>query len=201
MARPFVGHRELHLDRPEFGETRPHPFQRRKRSCAIHSIPKSLQEQLPCSPHDAYLSSMKAASSRLSSSGCLPSASASASSGRRTVQPQPPPRAPARVQFRRATAKSLYGVAVMLEFVHPVGSGRRLGGKGRMQGSMKPSARCGSMALKYSPTIVPWSRHNDAERGVPPGAVGGEPCQHWHNQRLRIPKILDCLVQPFRVDP
>jgi hypothetical protein len=26
-----------------------------KRSCAIHSIPKSLQEQLPCSPHDPYV--------------------------------------------------------------------------------------------------------------------------------------------------
>lgn len=25
-----------------------------KLSCAIHPIPKSLQEQLPCSPHDAY---------------------------------------------------------------------------------------------------------------------------------------------------
>src|SRR5208282_194601 len=104
MARPLVGHRELHLDRrillAEFGETRPHPFQRRLRrqsfagrsgarkkrldlpqlsrswdsvdtrrlgmelaeqsptssaadvnklSCAIHPIPKSLQEQLPCS--------------------------------------------------------------------------------------------------------------------------------------------------------
>jgi hypothetical protein len=35
MARPLVGHRELHLDRrilmTEFGETRPHPFQRRLR--------------------------------------------------------------------------------------------------------------------------------------------------------------------------
>jgi hypothetical protein len=35
MARPLVGHRELHLDRSilttEFGETRPHPFQRRLR--------------------------------------------------------------------------------------------------------------------------------------------------------------------------
>src|SRR5215831_18046504 len=32
MARPLVGHRELHLDRrilmTKFGETRPHPFQR-----------------------------------------------------------------------------------------------------------------------------------------------------------------------------
>src|SRR5580704_16076556 len=110
MARPLVGHRELHLDRrilmTEFGETRPHPFQRRLRrqsfaggsgarekrldlpqllaqlgfsrhpaasswslqkqsptssaadvnklSSAIHPIPKSPQEQLPCSPHDAY---------------------------------------------------------------------------------------------------------------------------------------------------
>lgn len=25
-----------------------------KLSCAIHPIPKSLQEQLPCSPHDAF---------------------------------------------------------------------------------------------------------------------------------------------------
>src|SRR5436190_20725830 len=25
-----------------------------KLNCAIHPIPKSLQEQLPCSPHDAY---------------------------------------------------------------------------------------------------------------------------------------------------
>jgi hypothetical protein len=25
-----------------------------KLSCAIHPIPKSLQEQLPCPPHDAY---------------------------------------------------------------------------------------------------------------------------------------------------
>jgi hypothetical protein len=25
-----------------------------KLSCAIHSIPKSPQEQLPCSPHDAF---------------------------------------------------------------------------------------------------------------------------------------------------
>src|SRR3984957_8770974 len=35
MARPLVGHRKLHLDRriltTEFGETRPHPFQRRFR--------------------------------------------------------------------------------------------------------------------------------------------------------------------------
>src|ERR1700722_19135222 len=35
MARPLVGHRKLHLDRriltTEFGETRPHPFQRRLR--------------------------------------------------------------------------------------------------------------------------------------------------------------------------
>src|SRR6516225_3221273 len=35
MARPLVGHRELHLDRrilmTKFGETRPHPFQRRLR--------------------------------------------------------------------------------------------------------------------------------------------------------------------------
>jgi hypothetical protein len=26
-----------------------------KLSCAIHSIPKSPQEQLPCSPHDAFV--------------------------------------------------------------------------------------------------------------------------------------------------
>jgi hypothetical protein len=25
-----------------------------KLNCAIHPIPKSLQEQLPCSPHDAH---------------------------------------------------------------------------------------------------------------------------------------------------
>src|SRR6516165_7015010 len=35
MARPLVGHRELHLDRrilmTKFGETRPHPFERRLR--------------------------------------------------------------------------------------------------------------------------------------------------------------------------
>src|SRR5271163_4889791 len=28
-----------------------------KLNCAIHPIPKSLQEQLPCSPHDAYAQS------------------------------------------------------------------------------------------------------------------------------------------------
>ena len=29
-----------------------------KLSCAVHPIPKSLQEQLPCSPHDGYFSSI-----------------------------------------------------------------------------------------------------------------------------------------------
>jgi hypothetical protein len=35
-----------------------------KLSCAIHSIPKSLQEQLPCSPHDAYVQSSRPGPSR-----------------------------------------------------------------------------------------------------------------------------------------
>jgi hypothetical protein len=30
-----------------------------KLSCAIHPIPKNLQEQLPCSPHDAYVESVE----------------------------------------------------------------------------------------------------------------------------------------------
>jgi hypothetical protein len=79
-------------------------------------------------------------------------------------------------------------IAVVLDLVHPVGPGRRLGGKGWDAGIDEAvgTDAAGDHGIEIFPHHRPGSRHNDAERGPRPARrQAATSCHRWFDQRWR----------------